>query len=84
MPGARTVDAINVLVYFYSYTTPHPDSWLRNYKMFSPFNTWDKMNHIDNKRPAPLSMNGLTTEYWNSYKYFVIQNVEILGIKPKL
>ena len=25
------------------------------------------MNHIDNTRPAPLSMHELTTEYWNSY-----------------
>ena len=43
-----------------------------------------KMNHIDSTRPAPPSMNKLTTEYWNSklydlefvYKYFVIQNIE--------
>ena len=26
-----------------------------------------KMNHIDSTKPAPLSMNKLTTEYWNSY-----------------
>ena len=25
------------------------------------------MNHIDNTGPTPLSMNELTTEYWNSY-----------------
>ena len=35
-------------------------------KMFSLFNTRAKANHI--RRPAPLSMNELTTtEYWNSY-----------------
>ena len=43
---------------------------------------------IDRTRPAQLSMNKLTTEYWNSYtiwnKYFVIQNFKILGIKTKL
>ena len=36
--------------------------------------------------PTPLSMNDLTTEYWNSYaicKYFIIQNIKILGIKRK-
>ena len=46
-------------------------------KLFLLFNTMAKMNHIDSTRPAPLSMNELTTEYWNSYtiwifyKYFV-------------
>ena len=37
-------------------------------------------NHIDSTRPAPLSMNELTTEYeflYDFYKYFVIQNIEI-------
>ena len=51
------------------------------------------MNHIGDTRPAPLSINELTTEYWNSYtnwnsfiniKYRVVQNIEILGIKLKL
>ena len=47
------------------------------------------MNHIDNTRPTPLYMNELTSEYWNSYnlefvyKYFVIQNIEIPGMKLK-
>ena len=50
-----------------------------------------KTNHIDNTRPAPISMNESTTvyrleflhEFEIVYKYFVIQNMEILGIKPK-
>ena len=41
-----------------------------------------KTNHIDSTRPAPLFMNELTTEYWNSGIRFVIQNIEISGIKP--
>ena len=51
------------------------------------------MNHIDSTRPSPLSMNELTTEFLNDleflyilefgYKYYVIQNIEILGIKPR-
>ena len=48
--------------------------------------------YIDGTRPVPLSMNELNTEYWNSYviwnsfiyKYFIIQNIEIVGIKSKL
>ena len=36
-------------------------------KLFLLFNTTAKTNHTDNKRPAPLSMNELTTEYWNCY-----------------
>ena len=53
--------------------------------MFLLVNTRVKMNHIDSTRPAPLSVNELTTEYWISYtiwiyKYFII---EILGIKLK-
>ena len=54
--------------------------------MFLLFNTRAKTNNIDNTRPAPLSMNELTTEYWRfgiRYKYFIIQDIEILGIKPK-
>ena len=51
-----------------------------------------KTNHIDNTRPGPISMNESTTVYRLEflhgfeivYKYFVIQNMEILGIKPKL
>ena len=51
-----------------------------------------KANHIDSTRPAPISINESTTVYWLEflpefeivYKYFVIQNMEILGIKPKL
>ena len=47
-----------------------------------------KMNHIDNARPAPISTNESTTvyrleflhEFEIVYKYFVIQNMEILGI----
>ena len=51
-----------------------------------------KTNHIDSTRPAPISMKESTTVYGLEflhefeivYKYFVIQNMEILGIKPKL
>ena len=36
-------------------------------KLFLLLNTRAKMNHIGDTMPAPLSMNELTTEYWNSY-----------------
>ena len=47
---------------------------------------------IDSTRPTPLSENKLTTVQWNSYTiwnlfintYFVIHNIEILGINWKL
>ena len=50
------------------------------------FNTRAKTNHIDSTRPALLSMNKLATEYWDSYAIWNlnIQNIKILGIKPKL
>ena len=49
-----------------------------------------KTNHIDSTRPAPISTNESTTVYRLEflhkfeivYKYFIIQNMEILGIKP--
>ena len=43
-----------------------------------------KTNHIDSTRPAPIPTNESTTVYWLEfefeivYKYFVIQNMEIL------
>ena len=36
-------------------------------KLFLLLNTKVKTNHTDSTRSAPLSMNKLTTEYWNSY-----------------
>ena len=51
-----------------------------------------KTNHTDSTGPAPIYTNKSTAVYWLEflhefqiiYKYFVIQNMEILGIKPKL
>ena len=57
-------------------------------KLFSLFNTTAKTNDIDSTRPTPLSIYE-RTHYWLLeflcdlefvYKYFVIQNIEILGI----
>ena len=36
-------------------------------KLFLLFNTRAKTNHKGDTLPVPLSMNELTTEYWNSY-----------------
>ena len=43
-------------------------------KFFSLFNTTAKTNHIGSTRPAPLSMDELTTEYWNSYTIWNLLN----------
>ena len=56
----------SVCPFINSYTTPHPNRWLRNYQMILLFNTRGETNHIDSKRPAPLSINELTTEDWSS------------------
>ena len=57
-------------------------------KLFLLLNTRVKTNHIGDTVYALLSMNEsmneLNTEYWNSYMNCVIQNIEILGIKPDL
>ena len=36
-------------------------------KLFSLFNTKAKTNHKGDTRPAPLSVNKLTTKYWNFF-----------------
>ena len=43
-----------------------------------------RLPKTNSSRPVPLSMNDFLHELEFVYKYFVIQNIEILGIKPKL
>ena len=48
-----------------------------------------KTNRIDSTRPAPISTNESTTVYWLEFLHefeivYKYQNMEILGIKPKL
>ena len=55
-------------VYYVLSSTPHHTQIIFNFaiiKLFLLFNTGAKTNQIDNTRPTPLSMNELTSEYWN-------------------
>ena len=51
--------------------------------MFSLFNVRAKTNHIDSTRPAPLSMNEFTTEYWNHLLTFRSLKYQNLWDKTK-
>ena len=51
---------VNDLSIHNNYTTLHPNRWLHNHKIVF---TVAKTSHIDDTRPAPLSMNKLTAEF---------------------
>ena len=51
--------------------------------MFLMVNTWAKSNHMDSTRPAPLSMNKLITEYWNSWNSLIFRNSKYRNPRDK-